>query len=227
MNLKRSLTFKLATPDTAVQRMIIERGHKITLKNDKFDALVFCGGVDIHPFIYGQKKHKQTRGISLVRDMHELKQFRKVPKHFPKIGICRGAQLLNCLSGGSLFQHVDGHGGSHDIWECLQGQIMRTTSVHHQMMVPTSDAFIIASAQESRIKEDDEGSYEYTKDCPNDWDDPEIVYYDDTKSLCVQGHPEYQAKGAQFQEYFWDLVETFYFPDLYDKPETKEEARAS
>src|SRR3990167_3250317 len=80
----------------------------------KPDALVIWGGEDISPKIYGQKPAirwtSATAKLS-IRDKLEIALANQAVKmRIPIIGICRGAQLMCALSGGSLIQHVSGHG---------------------------------------------------------------------------------------------------------------------
>lgn len=220
---KAKLKFKLVSADNAVARMIRQRGHEVAGSGEKFDCLIFTGGADIHPFTYGQKKHKNTH-CTFHRDLHEIRMFRTVPKHFPKLGICRGGQLLNCLSGGSMWQDVSGHHGSHSMWDMINDRIIRTTSVHHQMMKPASDAIPIAWAKEATFKEDDTTRIDYSKERENDWDDPEMLYYQDTNCLCVQGHPEYTA-CPEFTDFVWDCIDAFFFPET--DPDKAEKARSA
>lgn len=207
---KPKLVFRLATADNCVARMIIKAGHEVTTSSSKFDCLVLNGGADINPFIYGQKKHPRTHPVAFRRDLHELKLIKSLPKSFPKLGICRGGQLLNCLSGGSLWQDVDNHTGGHEMWDLLNNRVITVSSIHHQMMKPAEDAIVLGCADVSTYREDDESRYEFSKDNKNDWDDPEILYYSDTNSLCIQGHPEY-GTYHEFTDLCWDLVYGFLF----------------
>ena len=63
------------------------------------DVMVFTGGPDVTPFLYGQKKIKGTN-CDPIRDLKERQVINSVDVSMPKIGICRGAQFLNVYNGG-------------------------------------------------------------------------------------------------------------------------------
>ena len=74
------------------------------------DALLLPGGGDIHPRRYGQEL-REAKDIDEERDGAELALVEEfLARGRPVVGICRGLQLLNVYFGGTLHQHVDGHG---------------------------------------------------------------------------------------------------------------------
>lgn len=177
------------------------------------DAEVICfnGGADIGTSIYGERP--AVRGVPRflsARDQHEIAVFDdvKYDRTKLKLGICRGAQLLNCLNGGTLWQDVDGHGSDHSMTVLETGHVMPITSTHHQMMRPhPTKATIIGVSDEATYKlaEHHEFPGAFFTD---DHKDAEIVYYADTNSLCIQGHPEY-VPGSEFAQYSLDLVNKY------------------
>lgn len=170
------------------------------------DIVIFGGGEDISPFLYGEPK---MRGVNtnFSRDMREVKLYKKLVKKQIKIGICRGAQLLNVLSGGALWQHVDNHRVSHTMLTTNSKQI-RVTSTHHQMIIPTEYGLILGKAQMAMRKESAHYSRSYTEaERKATWDDTEAVYYPHNTTLCIQWHPEYND-GEQ-QEYFFKLLRDY------------------
>jgi len=82
---------------------------------DALDAIVFTGGSDVDPELYGEEAHPQTVGIHRLRDDAELGLLRAaLDRDMPVLGICRGIQVLNVGMGGDLHQHVPelvGHEG--------------------------------------------------------------------------------------------------------------------
>jgi putative glutamine amidotransferase len=112
------------------------------------DGLVFTGGSDLDPSLYGQAAHPETTGVHRARDRAELALMREaLRRDMPVLGICRGMQLLNVALGGGLHQHLGSatHKGPpgrytfHDVTvdagtrlaEVL-GAGTRTHSCHHQ-----------------------------------------------------------------------------------------------
>lgn len=115
---------------------------------DALDGLVFTGGSDLDPALYGQRAHPETTGVHRHRDRAELALIREaLRRDMPVLGICRGMQLLNVALGGDLHQHLASatHKGPpgrytfHDVTvdagtrlaEML-GAGTRTHSCHHQ-----------------------------------------------------------------------------------------------
>ena len=190
-----------------VRRMIINKGHGVALvRHAKHDAVVFTGGEDVTPFLYGEKCHPKTK-FSYTRDLIEMNVYHSTPQHIPKIGICRGAQFLNVMNGGRLWQHVNNHArpDGHRM-KILGGdnRLIHVNSTHHQMMIPAnSNTYtVLATANEATERE----CQLYGKnDKKPDWDDVEVLHYWSTHSLCYQPHPEYVT--GENHDYFWDLVD--------------------
>ncbi len=82
---------------------------------ERLDAVVFAGGADLDPQLYGEQAHPETAGLRPERDAAELPLMRSaLDRDLPLLGICRGMQLLSVVCGGSLAQHlpdVVGHDG--------------------------------------------------------------------------------------------------------------------
>jgi len=86
---------------------------------DAVDGLIFSGGSDIDPGLYGKDAHPETFGIHEERDRAELGLLSAaLERDMPVLGICRGIQVLNVARGGVLHQHLPelvGHEGhKHD-----------------------------------------------------------------------------------------------------------------
>jgi putative glutamine amidotransferase len=79
---------------------------------DHFDGMLLLGGPDVDPAHYGQERDEHVYGISEVRDAFELTLLRAaIDRSLPTLAICRGAQVLNVLLGGTLDQHITGREG--------------------------------------------------------------------------------------------------------------------
>jgi putative glutamine amidotransferase len=82
-----------------------EDGVEETL--EALDGIVFTGGADIDPGEYGEEAHPETFGVRRDRDSSELALMRgALDRDMPVLGICRGIQVLNVVSGGDLHQHL-------------------------------------------------------------------------------------------------------------------------
>ncbi len=82
-----------------------ESGVEETL--DALDGLIFSGGSDLDPALYGQEPHPETRGVVAERDRAELELLQAaLARDMPVLAICRGSQVLNVALGGDLVQHL-------------------------------------------------------------------------------------------------------------------------
>jgi len=82
-----------------------EDGIEETL--DAFDGVIFSGGSDLDPEMYGQEAHPETYGIVEQRDRAELALLEAaLARDMPVLAICRGSQVLNVALGGDLVQHL-------------------------------------------------------------------------------------------------------------------------
>jgi putative glutamine amidotransferase len=72
------------------------------------DGLLFIGGADIDPAVYGESlAGTEENGISAERDAAELQLAGwALADDLPVLGICRGHQLLNVAAGGTLYQDI-------------------------------------------------------------------------------------------------------------------------
>jgi putative glutamine amidotransferase len=74
---------------------------------DAVDGLVFSGGSDLDPELYGAEAHAETADWVRERDDFELGLMQAaLARDVPLLAICRGSQVLNVALGGDLEQHV-------------------------------------------------------------------------------------------------------------------------
>lgn len=73
----------------------------------RLDAIIFVGGADINPALYGQEPHTQTQPAADILDSWDFALVKAAIKHkLPFLAICRGMQLVNIAQGGTLTQHL-------------------------------------------------------------------------------------------------------------------------
>lgn len=71
------------------------------------DGVVFSGGVDVDPELFGQHQMPGCGSISPLRDAMELPLARMLFESTkPALGICRGMQVLNIAAGGDVWQDL-------------------------------------------------------------------------------------------------------------------------
>jgi len=123
----------------------------------RLDGILFSGGGDLQPEIYGSPSHPAVADIDADRDRLELWLVDQVFKRqLPFLGICRGFQVLNVGRGGTLYEDIlDQHPAAqkHDFFparprsyrahtvhlqagsrlaELLKADVIAVNSMHHQ-----------------------------------------------------------------------------------------------
>lgn len=191
--------------------MFDSMGWIIVNKFEEAHLIQFTGGQDVSPFLYGEERHPTT-GNSPERDLKEAGSYAWAVRTGKKMaGICRGGQFLNVMNGGKMYQDVNNHaiGGTHPCYDRFTGETHDVTSTHHQMMIPAAHGEVIAHANLATRKE----SFQPYKDkyiIVNGilGEDTEVVYYDRTKSLCFQPHPEFHRADST-RKYYFELLERY------------------
>jgi putative glutamine amidotransferase len=73
----------------------------------RLDGLVLSGGPDLAPGAYGAQPHVELGPTEPHLDRFEYAIAREAVRlRLPTLGICRGAQTLNVVRGGTLHQHL-------------------------------------------------------------------------------------------------------------------------
>lgn len=75
---------------------------------DRLDGLVFSGGPDLDPAVYGHERHPRLGpDVDRAGDEYELALLAgAAERDLPVLAICRGMQALNVSRGGTLHQHL-------------------------------------------------------------------------------------------------------------------------
>lgn len=211
--MKKPSAFVVA-PDMGVSPLFYKNRWDVSERMEEADLVVLTGGADIQPHLYNQHKHRSTYP-SVQRDHREMINIalaRKLNK--PMAGICRGAQLLNALNGGSMWQDIDNHaiGSVHPCKDVRTGEVFLMTSTHHQMMIPGPKADVIAvasvSTERHRMSDLIKDKVEISEYGRKPDVDIEILMYPEDKAFCIQGHPEYGVHGVG--EIFFDYIDEFF-----------------
>jgi putative glutamine amidotransferase len=110
------------------------------------DGLVLSGGEDVDPARYGESPSPALGSVSRRRDEVEFCAMQAaLTRQIPILGICRGAQLINVVLGGTLYQ---------DLATEMSGGLMHHQSEpwgkrsHHARVVEGSRLREIAGAQD-------------------------------------------------------------------------------
>ncbi len=197
-----TVKFFLPHPDQQVIHMLKRNGFEWCTKIEEADFIVFTGGADVHPALYGERKHPTT-DTDAVRDNKDIKAWNSARADQIKIGICRGGQFLNVMNGGKLYQNVTNHAirGTHKMYSKDNGKEVLVTSTHHQMMIPHSSGTVLYVARLAMTKEEFGKTKRYSREERDAvFDDVEVVVYEKTRSLCYQPHPEYEERDNKGNE---------------------------
>lgn len=74
---------------------------------DGLDGIIFSGGGDPNPLLFGEEPVKELHGITPERDVQELLLVRLAyDRQIPMLGICKGIQMINAALGGTLYQDI-------------------------------------------------------------------------------------------------------------------------
>ena len=126
------------------------------------DGIVFSGGADVDPVLYGAEAHAETDEPQKRRDAAELALLQAaLERDLPTLAVCRGVQLLNVARGGDLVQHlpekvgheqhrqVPGTFAEHPVevqtgsrLQAIVGPDPRVTSHHHQALGTVGDGLV-------------------------------------------------------------------------------------
>jgi gamma-glutamyl-gamma-aminobutyrate hydrolase PuuD len=135
--------------------------------------LIFSGGSDLDPELYGQEVHAETLGVVRNRDTAELALLEAaLERDMPVLAICRGSQVLNVARGGDLVQHLPdvvgdekhkhtpGAFADHDVsvedgsrLASVLGERAPVKSHHHQGLGKVGEGLrVVAHAQDGTIE---------------------------------------------------------------------------
>jgi putative glutamine amidotransferase len=192
---------RLALSLAGAEPVRISVRHRAVLRS--MDALVIGGGNDISPEHFGGELDAKVKADP-KRDLLEIECIRWALTHdIPLRGICRGAQLINVVLGGSLHQdirhmrvrtsnrpgllptkRVNLERGSM-VSQVCGGEKVRVNSLHHQAVKMTGTGLVVVGRDRDGIIQ----AVECGAGRP---------------IIGVQWHPEYMAYlPAQFALFRW------------------------
>ena len=119
-------------------------------------GVVFTGGGDVQPSLYGETPAPETHNVDPRRDAFDIALLEcALDRDIPVLAICRGMQMVNVALGGTLVQHVPavtgqahdqndrGHEAVHKVKvepdshlaEALGETELDVNSIHHQAVL--------------------------------------------------------------------------------------------
>lgn len=169
---------------------------------DRLDGILLSGGADIGADRYGATAGADDDPVEAERDAFELALFAGArERKIATLGICRGLQLINVGSGGTLHQHVPEHAGFtqptttllHDIdlkpdsvLGSIYGDHHRVNSLHHQTVDAVGDGLRVTASHDGSV---------------------EGLEHESLPIVAVQWHPEMLPSRATDPIFGW-LVQT-------------------
>ena len=176
-----------------VVSMFKEEGWEIVSEPYEADLVCFVGGADVSPILSNEPNTNSNCNANL--DLQSVYLFQQAMLNgIPMVGICRGGQFLNVMSGGKMIQHIPNHGifGTHVVnieseqESTFNNVSFEATSTHHQGMIPSCILYSsLLGTSEDNINE--------------------VILYEDVSVLCFQPHPEY-SNGSACREVFFNLI---------------------
>ncbi len=170
------------------------------------DGLVLSGGGDINPQVYGgDQTHPKIRYVCNERDEFELKLAQLALKaDVPILGICRGMQILNVISGGTLYPHLPDTFGQVDHFK--QDDLSQTR--HTVKVIPNTHLADITQVTEFSVVS---WHHQGVQAVPLGW---RVAAYSDDDliesiehlthpwALGIQWHPEFSALEPEHKRIF-------------------------
>ena len=211
--------YKQAILHTGHDVRVIEHSSAVTDALKGMDGLLLTGGDDVAPTRYGEQAHPAVKEVAPERDEFELALVQEARRRgMPILAICRGMQVLNVASGGSLVQDIPSQvtgaidhrqqvpphqsfDMAHEVWvdkDSLLAKLLRerlvdadTCSVnsrHHQAVKRLAEGFKVSATAPDGVIE---------------------AIEDSSGAFCVgvQWHPENFYRTGEFRPLFEGFVE--------------------
>ncbi|GGP08081.1 gamma-glutamyl-gamma-aminobutyrate hydrolase family protein [Oceanobacillus neutriphilus] len=151
--------------------------QEIAVLLDKMDGLYLPGGYDIDPSLFQEEPNPNLGTIIPERDRLEkeiISYF--LEKDKPVLGVCRGCQILNVVTGGTMYQDLDSqypkqliqhtqkaafHHRSHTVKiarpslleKLVQAEKIRVNSYHHQANRALGKDFMVSAVADDGVME--------------------------------------------------------------------------
>jgi putative glutamine amidotransferase len=140
----------------------------------RLDGLVFAGGLDVDPRLYGSVPGAASTTIDPQSDRFELELvLEALQADVPLLGVCRGMQLVNVALGGTLVEDLPvGSGQSHSFvlyppvervhrvdfsggspHEELYGPELMVNSLHHQAVASPGEGVLVVGRAADGVAE--------------------------------------------------------------------------
>ena len=180
---------------------------------DRLDGLLLSGGVDVDPALYAQAPHPRLGKVNRRRDDFELELTREVLRRdLPILAICRGHQVLNVATGGTLVQDIPSlvrgaldHDARGPRWRRSHEVEVAVPSLLHEIL--GQDTLSVNSFHHQAVDQIGEGLAVSAR-CPGDGVVEGLEMPSRRFVVAVQWHPEsFWNRSRSFQPLFDAHVE--------------------
>lgn len=179
----------------------------------RLDGILFSGGIDMQPSLYGEEKNAETDEFDPRLDEFEIAVANwALQEDIPILGVCRGMQLLNVVLGGSLYQDIASQRA--DALEHRRRDLPRTALTHAVKVEAGSMMEQVLGTQDLRINSlhhqavKDPGKGVYISGRAEDGIAELMEVPGHRFLLGVQGHPEeIYGQVAPFSRLFTAFVQ--------------------
>jgi putative glutamine amidotransferase len=172
--------------------------------------LLFTGGEDISPALYGETSPYQGARLSLRCQWEMAWYLWALKNNIPMFGTCRGVQFFTAMNHGRLIQHVDNHLGGHPVTLTQEDRSFRVNSIHHQMCVPDPEHSVLlayaTNVAPRRQLPDPAPSYLMHEDV---FMEPEAIWFPKVRALGVQWHPEGMSDDSEANKWVLSRMEEY------------------
>jgi len=187
--------------ETGVKVVKLSMHSKNADEVDGCDAVIFSGGEDLHPKLYGRPEFVLDYGLKEIIPERDQFEYQVIAKAFtgkkPVLGICRGLQLINVFLEGTLVPDIPALCQS-----LAHGKLNGADQTHFVRVVPGTLLYNICGQDLGTVN----SAHHQTVDKPGDllkisaYSEPSIVEAMEWKEpankswlLMVQWHPERMA----------------------------------
>ena len=163
------------------------------------DGIIFTGGPDVRPSLFGEEIIPSCGAINDERDAFEIKLYKMAMAADKSIlGVCRGVQVMNIAEGGNIYQDIYSQNGTMLAHHTLDGvrafhNVSVTNSAIFEKIGFSKNEFTVNSYHHQSVKDLAEGykAFAYSPDGLI-----EAIYMPSRRFVAgVQWHPEKRFDG--------------------------------
>ena len=191
-----------------------------SVKSRYYDGILFSGGEDVDPELYGEQIKYKTVRVNRQRDDFERSLLEvALDRRIPILGICRGIQMINVKFGGTLIQDIASDtelerdhrqpGSRSDLThsvtvtepESALASVVagscRVNSLHHQAIKRLGHGLKVTAHSEDGLVEAVEAAEDYPFLMAVQWHPEEMVDHPEQRQLFEQFIAKCRERAAQ------------------------------